>query len=60
MLLRLLINITEVTTENQKWLKIGKNKIKAFLARRAKKPGPKPSAEKAECCPNTGFFVTLP
>ena len=30
-LLRLLINVTEVTTEHQKLLKIGTNRIKAFF-----------------------------
>ena len=60
----------EVTTEHQKWLKIGPNRIKAFFsAQRAKKKSrrkpsagarSKPMYEKAECCPNTGFFVTLP
>ena len=64
-LLRLLINVTKGTTEHQKWLKIGK-KIKAVFAQ--KKSRLKPSAEarinatyeKAECCLNTGVFVTLP
>ena len=32
-LLKLLINLKEVTTEHQKWLKIGTNRIKAFFAR---------------------------
>ena len=41
----------EITTENQKWPKIGANRIKAvFLARRAKKLSAKD--EKADCCPN--------
>ena len=55
----------------QKWLKIGTNRIKAsssFLPEGQKKSPPKPSAgarskptyEKAECCPNTNLFLTLP
>ena len=65
----LLINVTEVTTEDPKWLKISTNRIKAlFVPEGQKKPWPKPSAGarskpmhgKAERCPNTGVFVTLP
>ena len=65
----LLINVTEVTTDDQKQLKISTNRIKAlFLPEGQQKPRPKPSAgarsksmyEKAERCPNTGVSVTLP
>ena len=36
---RLLLNIMEVTTEHQKWLKISTNSVKrSFFARKAKKP----------------------
>ena len=65
----LIINVTEVTTEDQEWLKISTNRIKAvFLPEGQRKPRPKPSAgakskpmyEKAERCSNTGVFVTLP
>ena len=38
MLLRLLLKVTEVTTEHQKWPKVSQNSIKSsFFARRAKK-----------------------
>ena len=52
-----------------KMLKIGTHRIKGlFLPKGEKKPCTKPSAggkskpryKKAECCPNTGFVVTLP
>ena len=57
------MNITKVTAEHQKWLRIGTNRIKAlFWPEGPKKPWPKPSAgarikpRVAECCPNKGFL----
>ena len=44
-LLRLLLKVTEVTTEHQKWLKVSQNSLKNFfLPEGQKKPRPKAKA----------------
>ena len=44
-LLRLVLNITEATTKNQKWHKIGTNSVKSsFLPKKSLGQRPKPSA----------------
>ena len=66
-LLRLLINITKVTTDHQKWLKIGTNRIKAsFFCPKGKKSLGQSPPQELEVSPHmrrqsvTGFFVILP
>ena len=61
-LLRLLINITEITTEHQKWLKISTNSVKSsFFVRRAKKAsseGRSPPQE-LEVSPHSGLYLLV-
>ena len=61
-LLRLLLNVTKVTTEHQKLPKLGQNSMKSsFFARRAKKAsaeGPSPPQE-LEVGPRSGPYLLV-
>ena len=61
-LLRLLLNVTEVTTEHQKWPKISTNSVKSsFIARRGKKAsaeGRSPSQE-LEVSPRSRLYLIV-
>ena len=58
-LLRLLLNVMEVSTEHQKWLKISTNSVKSsYFARSAKKPQPKGQSppQELEVSPRSGLY----
>ena len=60
-MLRLLINVAEVSTEHQKWLKIctKKNNSSFFLPEEQKKPRPKPSAGARRYGPRSGLYLLV-
>ena len=50
-LLRLLLNVTEVTTEQQKWPKISTNSVKSL--------GPRPKPSELEVGPRSGLHLLV-
>ena len=61
-LLRLLIKVTEVTTEHQKWPKVSQKSIKSpFFARRAKNAsdGGRSPPQELEVSPRSGLYLLM-
>ena len=57
-LLRLLINVTEVTTEHQKWLKISTNSVKSPKGKKSLGLGRSPPQE-LEVSPRSGLYLLV-
>ena len=60
-LLRVLLNVTEVTTEHQKWPKIGTHSVKAFFCPKGKKASAESQSppQELEVSPRSGLYLLV-